>query len=130
MAEPIHPAAIEHLPFFISSHDGVDWLMKIMGVFMLTAVLSIGLLYLKLHALPEHMAHRSQKVQLQFVAVLALLALFTHNNALWIAALLIAMIDFPDFSTPLASISRSLERIADRAPQDPPAAAAPADERA
>ena len=81
---------------------------------MIVAVVSVGLIYLKLHALPEHMAHRTSKVQYQFVAVLALLALFTHNNVFWIAALLLALIDLPNFSTPMNSIALSLEKLSGR----------------
>ena len=130
MADRIHPAATEHLPFFVSPPDGSDWLMTVMAVFMLAAILGVGLFYLKLHALPEHMAHRSQKVQMQFVAVLALLALFTHNHVFWIAALLLALVDLPDFGTPMASMAASLERMSGRAPAAPPAAPAAPEERA
>jgi len=34
----------------------------------------------------------------------------------WVAGLLLAMIDLPDFGTPLRSIAGSVERIADAAP--------------
>ena len=77
-------------------------------------VFSAGLLYLRLHALPEHLAHRTSKVQLQLVGVLALLALFTHNHIFWIAALLLALVQFPNFSAPLASMAQSLEKLAGR----------------
>ena len=40
---------------------------------------------------------RHNKAQFEIVAVLALLALFTHNNYFWVAALLLAMIPIPDF---------------------------------
>ena len=60
------------------------------------------------------MAHRTNKVQLQFVAVLALLALFTHNHVFWIAALLLALVELPDFSTPMNSIALSLEKLSGR----------------
>ena len=74
----------------------------------------LGVLYLRLHALPEHIAHRTGKVQLQIVAVLGLLALFTHNHVYWIAGLLLALIPLPDFSTPLAGMATSLAKMADR----------------
>ena len=48
------------------------------------------------------------------MAVLGLLALFTHNHIFWIAALLLAMVQFPDFSTPIYSIADSLSRMAGR----------------
>jgi hypothetical protein len=59
------------------------------------------------------MAHRSQKLQFEIVAVLGLIALFTHIHIFWIAALLLALIDLPDFSTPLSRIAGSVEKIAD-----------------
>jgi hypothetical protein len=110
----INPAAPHHLPSFVTGPGQSDWLMMVMLVFLLVAVVSVGLVYLKLHALPEHMAHRTNKVQLQFVAVLALLALFTHNHVFWIAALLLALVELPDFSTPMTSIALSLERLSGR----------------
>lgn len=110
----LNPAAPAHLPVFVTAPGQSDWLMTVMLVFLLAAVVSVGLLYLKLHALPEHMAHRTNKAQLQFVAVLALLALLTHNHVFWIAALLLALVELPDFSTPMNSIALSLERLSRR----------------
>jgi len=83
-------------------------------------------LYWKLHSLPERMAHRTHKLQFEIVAVLGLISLFTHMHIFWIAGLLLAMIDLPDFTTPLRSIAGSVERIADSAPDAPDAAASPA----
>jgi NADH:ubiquinone oxidoreductase subunit 5 (subunit L)/multisubunit Na+/H+ antiporter MnhA subunit len=111
---PMNPAAPHYLPSFITGPGQSDWLMTVMAVFLIVTVVSVGLLYLKLHALPEHMAHRTSKVQLQFVAVLALLALFTHNAVFWIAALLLALVELPDFSTPMNSIALSLEKLSRR----------------
>ena len=67
----MNPAAPHHLPSFVTAPGQSDWLMTVMAVFLLVTIVSVGLVYLKLHALPEHMAHRTNKVQLQFVAVLA-----------------------------------------------------------
>ncbi len=110
----LNPAAPHHLPPFVAVPGGGDWLLTAMAVFLLVAIVSVGIIYLKLHALPEHMAHRTNKVQLQFVAVLALLALVTHNHVFWIAGLLLALVELPDFSTPMNSIARSLERLSGR----------------
>ena len=110
----MNPAAPHHLPAFVTVPGQYDWLMTVMAVFLLVAILSVGLVYLKLHALPEHMAHRTNKVQLQFVAVLCLLALLTHNHVFWIAALLLALVELPDFSTPVNSIALSLEKLSGR----------------
>jgi hypothetical protein len=122
MAEQLHPAATHHLPPFVTAPGETDVLFVAMAIFVLLAVIGIGVFYFKLHALPEQMAHRGEKIQFQIVAVLGLLALFTHNHAFWIAGLLLALIPLPDFTTPMSSIARSLERIAARAE---PAAPAP-----
>jgi hypothetical protein len=113
LSNQIHPLAPHHLPGFITAPGETDVWMVVMGIFLIVAVLSVGNLYLKLHSLPERMAHKSQKLQFEIVAVLGLLALFTHIHLFWIAALLLAMIDLPDFSTPLRSIAGSVEKIAD-----------------
>jgi hypothetical protein len=42
------------------------------------------------------MAHRSQKLQFEIVAVLDLLALFTHNHLFWVIGLFLAMVDLPE----------------------------------
>ncbi|WP_018183385.1 hypothetical protein [Kaistia granuli] len=112
MDENIHPVAIEHLPFFITAPGQTDILFNGMVVFMLVVVLVVGNLYFQLHAFPERLAHRTNVVQMEFVAVLALISLFTHNHLFWIAGLLLALIRFPDFSTPMASIAGSLEKLA------------------
>ena len=112
MAEPLHPSAIHHVPAFITAPGETDVLFGVTGLFVLLAVIGLGVFYFKLHALPEQMAHRGQKVQFEIVAVLGLLALFTHNHVFWIAGLLLALVPLPDFVTPLSSMARSLERIA------------------
>jgi hypothetical protein len=128
----LNSAATDHLPFFITAPGQSDGLFNAMIVFLIVVVFSVGLFYLRLHALPEHLAHGASKVQLQLVGVLALLALFTHNHIFWIAALLIALVQFPNFSAPLASMAQSLEKLAGRAPpqewvpSSPAAEAAPA----
>ena len=117
----MHPAAPHHLPFFIPGADGSDTLMVVMGIFLLAAVLWVGTLYWKLHSLPERMAHKTQKLQFEIVAVLGLISLFTHKHIFWVAGLLLAMIDLPDFGTPMRSIAGSVERIADATPGAPAA---------
>jgi len=110
--EPIHPAAVKHLPVFITGPGQTDYLFVATVVLLVASVLVVGNLYLRLHALPEQLAHRGKKVQLEIVAVLALIALFTHEHLFWIAALLLALIPLPDFSTPIASMAQSLEKLA------------------
>lgn len=114
MSDQLHSMAPHHLPFFITAPDQTDWLQVAVGILLIAAVLWIGNFYLKLHSLPERIAHKSQKLQFEIVAILGLLALFTHIHLFWIAALLLAFIDIPDFGTPLRSIAGSVERIADK----------------
>jgi hypothetical protein len=125
MADLPHPAAIHHLPPFVTAPGQTDVLFVAMAIFVILAVIGIGVFYLKLHSLPEQLAHRGQKMQFQIVAVLGLLALFTHNHAFWVAGLLLALVPLPDFGTPLSSIARSLERIA---ANSGPATSAPLDQ--
>jgi len=67
--------------------------------------MAAGAFFFWLHSLPERMVHN--KIQFDIVVVLALLSLFTHIHAFWVAALLIAVIDFPTFS-----FSNSFNRMA------------------
>jgi hypothetical protein len=96
-----------------------------MAIFLIAAVLGAGNIYLRLHSLPERMAHKSQKLQFEIVAVLGLLALFTHNHLFWVIGLFLAMIDLPDFGTPLRRIAGSVEKLAGVPPEpgstEPPA---------
>ncbi|MFB9262153.1 hypothetical protein ACFFWD_03015 [Bradyrhizobium erythrophlei] len=112
MAESLHPSAPHHLPGFITAPGETDVLMVVVGIVLIAAVLVVGNLYLRLHSLPERMAHKSQKLQFEIVAVLGLLALFTHIHLFWVIGLLLAMIDLPDFGTPLQRIAGSVEKIA------------------
>ena len=117
MSDQLHPLAPHHLPAFITGPGETDFLMIGMGIFLIVAVLAVGNFYLQLHTLPERMAHKSQKLQFEIVAVLGLLALFTHVHLFWIAGLFLALIDLPDFGTPLRSIAGSVEKIAGAAPK-------------
>ena len=78
-------------------------------------------------AVPEEVAAQTERqlrdVELEsqqrlwqwlLMGVLALLALFTHNHAFWIAGLLLAFIPLPDFATPLNSMAQSLGSMAGR----------------
>ena len=112
MAELRHPAASHEVPAFITAPGETDWLMVVMGVILLLAVVMFGILFLRLHTLPERMAHKSQKIQFEIVAILGLIALFTHMHIFWIAGLLLAVIDFPDFGSSLGRIAESTEKMA------------------
>jgi hypothetical protein len=115
-APDMNPAATGHLPFFITAPGEADVLFNVMIVVVLLCIVLIGVFYFRIHALPEHIAHRTTKMQYELVAVLALISLFTHNHAFWIAGLLLAFVQLPDFTTPLTGMASSLARIADRKP--------------
>ena len=116
VSDSIHPAASDHVPSFITAPGQTDVLMVVMGVILLLFVVMVGVLYFRLHALPERFAHK--KVQFEIVCVLALLAMFTHMHIFWIAGLLLALIDFPDFSGLLKRIAGSTEKIAGKSPRE------------
>jgi hypothetical protein len=120
LSEALHPAAPHHLPPFITAPGDTDVLMVVVGIVLIGAVLAVGNLYLHLHTLPERMAHKSQKFQFEIVAVLGLLALFTHNHLFWVIGLFLAMVDLPDFGTPLRRIAGSVEKIAGVEPEEDP----------
>src|SRR5262245_7770266 len=111
MPEP-HPVAPHDLPSFITAPGETDVLMVVMALVLLFSVVAFGVLYFRLHSLPERMAHTSQKIQFEIVAILGLISLFTHMHIFWIAGLLLAFIDIPDFSTPLRRIAGSAEKMA------------------
>ena len=123
MHEEINPLATHHLPAFITAPGQVDGLLVGIGIFLLIVVFLLGVAFLWLHSLPERLAHHGQKLQFEIVAVLCLLALFTHNNLLWGVALILAMIDLPDLTTPLTRISEALERMTGTRAATPAAAA-------
>jgi len=115
MSEAVHPAASHHLPLFITAPGQTDVLMVVTAAILVIAVLLFGILFLKLHSLPERIAHRGHKLQFEIVAVLCLLALFTHMHIFWVAALLLALVEIPDFAGMrgiFGRIAGSVERIA------------------
>jgi hypothetical protein len=118
MARPIHPAASHNLPSFITAPGETDVLMVVVAILSVLAVLLLGVLFFRLHHLPEHIAHKSQKVQYEIVAVLGLIAMFTHKNIFWVAGLLLALVDLPDFGTPLRRIAGSTEKMAGLKPSE------------
>jgi len=112
MAQSIHPAATDHLPSFITAPGQTDMLMVVTSIILLVAIMIFGSVFFRLHTLPERMAHKSRKIQFEIVAVLGLLALFTHIHLFWVAGLLLALIDIPDFGGSLSRIAGSTEKLA------------------
>lgn len=118
MAADLHPLAPHHLPSFITAPGETDILMVVSSAILVGAVLGAGLIFLRLHTLPERMAHKSQKLQFEIVAVLGLLALFTHIHLFWVIGLLLALVDIPDFSGQFGRMAHALERIAGMKPKE------------
>lgn len=114
MADAAHPMAPHHLPGFITPPGEADFLFTGAIIFFIILIFAIGSLYFRLHALPERIAHGTSHLQFQLVAVLSLLALVTHNNLFWVAALLLALVPIPDFWTPLTNMADSLAVLASR----------------
>jgi hypothetical protein len=112
MAEQLHPAATHHLPMFITPPGETDVLMVVTALILGLSVFGFGILFLRLHTLPERVAHKAHKIQFEIVAILGLLALFTHMHIFWVAGLILAFIDIPDFGGFLGRIAGSVERMA------------------
>lgn len=112
MAATVHPDASHHLPSFVTAPGETDVLMVFTAIFLVLAVLMVGIFFFRLHSLPERVAHKGKKVQFEIVAILGLIALFTHMHIFWIAALLLAFIEIPDFGNPLNRIAGSVEKLA------------------
>jgi hypothetical protein len=119
MADSLHPEATPHLPSFITAPGEMDVLMVVMAVVLGLSVLMFGILFLRLHTLPERMAHKGKKLQFEIVAVLGLIALFTHMHIFWIAGLLLALVEFPDFGSMIGRIAGSVEKMAEATPDAP-----------
>ena len=118
MSTPVHALAPHELPNYLAGPDGSDPLFTAVLVLLVLSLLAVGNLYLKLHAVPEKLAHKHNNTQLQIITVLTLIALFTHNNIFWIAALLLAVVRLPDLTTPINSIAKSLAQLAAKDAED------------
>jgi hypothetical protein len=116
-----HPAASHHLPWFLTAPGDSDILFAITTIMVLLIVFGLGVVFFRLHSLPERLGHK--KLQFEIVAVLCLLSLFTHIHLFWVVALLLALVDLPDFQTPLRSMANSLGRLANGGSEEPPQAA-------
>jgi hypothetical protein len=104
----LNPHASHDLPFFITPPGETDVLMVCTAIFLLLAVIAFGVFYFRLHALPEHVAHKADKIQMEIVSILCLISLFTHEHIYWIIGLVLAFIDIPDFGTPLRRIAERM----------------------
>lgn len=101
---------------FITAPGDTDVLMVVMAWVLAFCVVAFGVLFFRLHSLPEHIAHKGKKMQAELVAVLCLISLFTHMHIFWIIGLVLAMLELPDFTAPLNRIAGSAEKMAGFAP--------------
>lgn len=114
-----HPAASGvHLPWFVTAPGETDGLFVFTTVLVIGTILLIGVLFFWLHSLPERLGHK--KLQFEVVAVLGLISLFTHMHIFWIIGLVLALVDLPDFRTPLERMARSLEKLSGTPPPAEP----------
>lgn len=123
MAPSQNPLTPHILPWFVTAPGDTDWLYAATTVVVLVCVVLLGVFFFWLHALPERMGHK--KLQFEIVAVLGLISLFTHQHIFWIIGLLLAVIEIPDFISPVRRIATAAEKMAGLTPGE--AAAAPAE---
>ena len=93
----LHPAALHQIPGFITAPGETDVLFVLATISVVTSVLLVGVLFFWLHSLPERMAHKRHKLQIELIAVLGLLSLFTHIHLFWVIALILAFVKIPEF---------------------------------
>lgn len=100
----------DEIPFFISAPGETDVLFAVVAVAVTVIVVALGTISLTIRAWPERLAAGAAKWQLQLVAILGLLSLMTFNNLIWLAALALAVVRFPDLVTPLKELTRTLKQ--------------------
>ena len=79
MSTAPNPIATHHLPFFVTPPGQTDVLYNISMIFVVAMIVLFGVIFLTIHSLPERLAHKTKKIQLDIVAVLCLLALGTND---------------------------------------------------
>ena len=70
MSAEVNPAATHYMPIFVTAPGDTDVLTVITAVILIVAVVAVGILFLRLHSLPERIAHKGHKLQFEIVAVL------------------------------------------------------------
>lgn len=108
-------AAHDHLPWFITAPGQTDTLFVVTTIFVVIVVFLLGVLFFWLHSLPERLGHK--KLQFEIVAVLGLLSLLTHIHLFWVIGLFLALIDLPDFLSPLRRTAAALEKLSGVRPE-------------
>jgi hypothetical protein len=109
-----NPLATEHLPFFITAPGEADVLYHVALWFLVFMAVISGIVFFRIQSFPKRMARRGKKVQAELVAVLCLTSLLFTDLYLWFAALLLAHIDIPDYSTPFNRMAAAVEKVRNR----------------
>jgi hypothetical protein len=122
-----NPIATTHIPFFITAPGETDVLYNVTLVIVVACIILTGVVFLTIHSLPERMAHKSQKILLDLIALLCLLALLTHEHFFWFVAIVLAFIPIPDFLTPVNRIASSVAAMAGQEASEKEAGEKPAD---
>jgi hypothetical protein len=112
-AQP-NPLATEHLPFFFTAPGETDVLYHVALWFLVFSAVLFGVIFFRIQSLPDRMASRGKKVQAELIAVLCLTSLLFTEPLLWIAALLLAYFDLPDYLTPFKRMAAAVERMRNR----------------
>ena len=110
MTSSVHPLAPHTLPVFIPYPNGPDYLMIGMAAFLVAATFGVGLLLAATRAAGAHRPQVSKGAVSDRVR--AGLARHVYPHIFWVASLLLALIDLPDFGTLLRRISAALDGIA------------------
>lgn len=113
-ASEVAAGAPDHLPWFITAPGQTDILYVITTILVVGIIALLGVVFFWLHSLPERLGHK--KLQFEVVAVLCLLALLTHLHIFWVIGLFLALIDLPDFTTPLRRMAGALEKMSGAPP--------------
>jgi hypothetical protein len=92
-------------------------LMVFTGLFILLFIAAMGTVMFGILYLPEQMVSKEDKAKYEVVATLCVLAMFAPWHLFWIAALLLAMTDIPDFTPVFQRIADATRRIA-QAPKE------------
>ncbi|MGA1628485.1 MAG: hypothetical protein ACO330_06675, partial [Aquiluna sp.] len=67
MSGELHALAPHNLPAYIGGADGSDPLFTGIAIFVVVLILGIGVFYLKIHAIPEQLAHKHGNTQSQLI---------------------------------------------------------------
>ena len=102
MTVSLNPAAPHHLPGFITAPGETDVFMVVMAVFLVIAVLAVGLLFLRLHTLPERHGAQGPQAAVRDRRRAGPAGPVHAQHIFWVAGLLLALIDIPDFGNAAA----------------------------